>query len=69
MSGSVSAGGSEGGFCEAEPARIRASAGRDLGGRAPEVNALSILVEMLAVRHGRRGQPFSAPGVPLHGRR
>jgi xanthine dehydrogenase accessory factor len=50
------------GFDEAALARIRAPVGLDLGGRAPEEIALSILAEMLAVRYGRQGQPLSALG-------
>jgi xanthine/CO dehydrogenase XdhC/CoxF family maturation factor len=41
-------------------ARLRAPVGLDLGGRAPEAIALSIVAEIQAVLHGRRGEPFSA---------
>jgi xanthine dehydrogenase accessory factor len=39
--------------------RIRAPIGLDVGGRAPESIALSIIAEVHAVLEGRSGQPFS----------
>ncbi len=43
----------EAGLTAEEIARIHAPIGLDLGGRRPEEIALSILAEMVAVRHGR----------------
>jgi xanthine dehydrogenase accessory factor len=45
----------EAGFAEAELARIHGPVGLDLGGREPAEIALAILAEIVAVRHGRRG--------------
>lgn len=39
-------------------ARLRAPIGLDLGGRDPAETALSILAEVVAVRHGRSGGPL-----------
>jgi xanthine dehydrogenase accessory factor len=39
--------------------RLRAPVGLDLGGREPECIALSIVAEIQAHIHGRRGRPFS----------
>lgn len=39
--------------------RLRAPIGLDLGGRTPEAIALSIVAEVQAALHGRRGEPFS----------
>ncbi|MFO0510693.1 MAG: XdhC family protein, partial [Gammaproteobacteria bacterium] len=39
--------------------RLRAPVGLDLGGRTPEDIALSIVAEIQAALHGRRGGPFS----------
>ena len=39
--------------------RLRAPVGLDLGGRTPEAIALSIVAEIQAALHGRRGGPFS----------
>lgn len=40
--------------------RLRAPVGLDLGGRTPEAIALSIVAEVQAALHDRRGEPFSA---------
>lgn len=50
----------EEGFTDADLARIRAPIGLDLGGRSPEEIALSILAEIVAIRHGRGGGPLGA---------
>ena len=39
--------------------RLRAPVGLDLGGRTPEAIALSIVAEIQATLHDRRGEPFS----------
>jgi xanthine/CO dehydrogenase XdhC/CoxF family maturation factor len=44
---------------EALRSRLRAPVGLDLGGRTPEDIALSIVAEIQAALHGRRGGPFS----------
>jgi xanthine dehydrogenase accessory factor len=46
-------------------ARLHSPIGLDLGGRSPEETALSILAEIVAVRHGRGAAPRRASG-PLH---
>jgi xanthine dehydrogenase accessory factor len=43
------------GLGEAEIARLRAPIGLDLGGRSPEEIALSVMAQIVAVRHGRNG--------------
>ncbi len=45
----------EQGTPEAHIARLRAPVGLDIGGRAPQEIALSIVAEMVAVEHGRDG--------------
>jgi len=47
------------GVSEADLARISAPIGLDLGGRSTEEIALSIMAELVAVRHGRTGAPLS----------
>ena len=47
----------EHGFGDDALARLRAPIGLDLGGREPAEIAVSILAEMLAVRHGRDAHP------------
>ena len=47
----------EHGFGDDALARLRAPIGLDLGGREPAEIAVSILAEMLAVRHGRDAPP------------
>jgi xanthine dehydrogenase accessory factor len=51
----------EAGFAEAELARIHGPVGLDLGGREPAEIALAILAEIVAVRHGRRGDELIVP--------
>lgn len=46
--------------------RLRSPIGLDLGGRSPEETALSILAEIVAVRHGRSGAPLTGASGPLH---
>jgi xanthine dehydrogenase accessory factor len=59
----------ERGFAEADLARIRAPIGLDLGARTPEEIALSILAELLAVRHERDGAALTHRRAPIHGSR
>lgn len=48
------------GFGEADLARLRGPIGLDLGAISPEEIAISILAEMVAVRHGRSGGSLAA---------
>jgi xanthine dehydrogenase accessory factor len=57
------------GFGEEDLARIHAPVGLDLGGRGPEEIALAIVAEMLAVRHGKEGQPLTGGSGAIHARR
>jgi xanthine/CO dehydrogenase XdhC/CoxF family maturation factor len=54
---------------EALRGKLRAPVGLAIGGRTPESIALSIVSEVHAYLHGRKGGPFSAavrpPGTPL----
>jgi len=59
----------EQGFTETDLARIRAPIGLDLGARTPEEVALAILAEILAVRHGRGGQPLTDSKAAILGPR
>jgi xanthine dehydrogenase accessory factor len=53
----------EQGFGDEELARIHTPVGLNLGGRAPAEVALSILAEMIAVRHARDGKSLSGGGA------
>jgi len=44
------------GFSDADIARVRAPAGLDLGGRAPEEVALSVVAEIMMLRHRASGR-------------
>jgi xanthine dehydrogenase accessory factor len=49
----------EAGLDEASLARIRGPIGLDIGADTPEEMAISILAEIIAVRHGRAGGPLT----------
>jgi xanthine dehydrogenase accessory factor len=48
----------ERGFGDAHLARIHGPIGLDLGGRKPAEIALAIVAEIVAVQHGRHGEPL-----------
>jgi len=48
-------------------ARLHAPIGLNIGGETPEEMALSILAEMVAVRHGRPGGPLTTAQGPIRG--
>lgn len=50
----------------ADIARLRSPIGLHLGGRTPEETALSILAEIVAVRHDASGIPLSRRQGPVH---
>ncbi|MCH8200160.1 MAG: XdhC family protein, partial [Chloroflexi bacterium] len=50
----------EHGFSDEALDRMHAPIGMDLGGREPEQIAVAILAQMLAVSHGRDGEPLSS---------
>lgn len=47
-------------------ARLRSPIGLDLGGRSPDETALSILAEIVALRHGATGRPHSELTGAVH---
>ena len=52
------------GVSDEELARLHSPLGLDLGAETPEETALSILAEVVAVRHGRQGGRLSASTAP-----
>jgi len=54
------------GFTDSELARIHSPVGLDIGGHTPEETALSILAEIVAVRHGRQGGPLKHRQKAIH---
>lgn len=56
----------EAGVPAAAIARLRSPIGLDLGGRTPDETALSILAEIVAVRHGATGRPHRELTGPVH---
>lgn len=59
----------EQGFDEAELARVYAPAGLDLGARTPEEIALSVLSEIVMLRHHASGAPRREERAPLERQR
>ena len=51
------------GITDDELARLAAPIGLDLGATTSEETALSIMAEVVAVRHARSGGPLSASGA------
>ncbi len=58
----------EAGLSELELARISAPTGLDLGAQTAAETAISILAEVIALRHGRQGGRLSETQVPIHAR-
>ncbi|MFI8239382.1 XdhC family protein [Streptomyces sp. NPDC085866] len=56
----------EEGVSERELARLRSPIGLDLGARTPEETALSIVAEIVAVRHGGTGVSLTGTKTPIH---
>lgn len=54
------------GATETELARLHSPIGLDLGGHTPEETALSILAEIVAVRHGASAGFLTGAAVPIH---
>lgn len=57
------------GLTAREIGRLRAPIGLDLGGRGPHETALSILAELIAVRHGASGGFLTGGTGPIHERK
>lgn len=55
------------GLTPEELTRLHAPVGLDLGGREPAEMALSIIGEIIAERHGRRGGMLRTAAGPIHG--
>lgn len=56
----------EAGLSPAEVSRLHAPLGLDLGGRSAFETALSVMAEVVAAAHGRRGGPLRDGTGPLH---
>ncbi|NJK72732.1 MAG: XdhC family protein [Synechococcaceae cyanobacterium SM2_3_60] len=56
------------GLSESDLARIAAPTGLDLGARTAAETAISILAEVIALRHGRQGGRLSSTQTPIHAR-
>ncbi|MFG2358703.1 XdhC family protein [Streptomyces sp. NPDC048521] len=54
------------GLSELELARLRSPIGLDLGARTPEETAVSIVAEIIALRHGGSGTPLQLSSGPIH---
>lgn len=57
------------GVSEESLARIRGPIGLDIGAESPEEMAISILAEIIAVRHGRQGGPLTEAAGKIRGER
>lgn len=55
------------GVSEESLARIRGPIGLDIGAETPEEMAISILAEIIAIRHGRRGGPLTEAAGNIRG--
>jgi xanthine dehydrogenase accessory factor len=58
----------EAGLTPAQLDRIRGPIGLDIGAETPEEMAISILAEIIAVRHGRAGGPLTEAAGHIRGR-
>ena len=58
---------SNAGVSEASIARVRGPIGLDIGANTPEEMAISIIAEVIAVRHGREGGPLTAAAGAIRG--
>jgi xanthine dehydrogenase accessory factor len=54
------------GYSEDDLARINGPVGLDIGAKSPEETAVSIMAEVIASRHGRRGGRLSDRKEPVH---
>jgi xanthine dehydrogenase accessory factor len=54
------------GYSEDDLARINGPVGLDIGAKSPEETAVSIMAEVIASRHGRRGGRLSDRQEPVH---
>jgi xanthine dehydrogenase accessory factor len=54
------------GLTDEELDRLSAPIGLDLGATSPEETALSIMAEVVAVRHGRTGARLGASAERIH---
>lgn len=57
----------EAGVPETQLARLRSPIGLDLGARTPDETALSIVAEIIALRHNASGLPLTDIDTPIHG--
>lgn len=55
------------GLSEESLARVRGPIGLDIGAASPDEMAVSIMAEIIAVRHGRAGGPLTEASGPIRG--